>query len=38
MSCYNWCSGTIKIPTKEWSAFRKAVIAATTATTSVLSK
>jgi hypothetical protein len=28
MSCYNWCSGTIKIPTKEWSAFRKAVIAA----------
>ena len=28
MSCYNWCSGTIKIPAKEWSAFRKAVIAA----------
>ena len=27
MSCYNWCSGTIKIPTKEWSSFRKALIA-----------
>ena len=26
MSCYNWCSGTIKIPTKEWSSFRKALI------------
>lgn len=28
MSCYNWCGGTIKIPAKKWSAFRKAVIAA----------
>jgi hypothetical protein len=28
MSCYNWCSGTIKIPAKEWPAFRKAIIAA----------
>jgi hypothetical protein len=26
MSCYNWCSGTIKLPTKEWAAFRKSLI------------
>lgn len=26
MSCYNWASGTIKIPNKEWSTFRKFMI------------
>lgn len=26
MSRYEWCSGTIKIPNKEWSSFRKALI------------
>ena len=26
MSCYNWAQGTIKIPTKEWSSFRKKII------------
>lgn len=28
MSCYEWESGTIKIPAKAWSAFRKALIKA----------
>jgi hypothetical protein len=26
MSCYEWAEGTIKIPTREWSSFRKQII------------